>query len=716
MPVRPFLRASVAAAIVSVLLSPMTFAAETLATLRVMLHPVAAPGGKLSATALAQLEAIAGTELTLTGTTRTGAFEFSLREPKDEAASARMFGQLRQARDVLWAEPQAPRRTTRKAAAIDSAPNMANRRLLVRIKDDVALDWSVLLPRLSARIGVDLKVERQIANVWLLSVAHAQSAAKLAQMAEAIQQDADIQYADSVKRYFRQAAPNDPLYPLQWSLTSPLAGINAEVAWQLQPNANNVTIAVVDTGILPHPDLEGRVLAGYDFISDPERARDGDGRDANPRDEGDWRGDGDCGQAQDSFFHGTFIAGQIAANTNNGEGIAGLVGGAKILPVRALGKCGGTSDDVLAAIQWASGVTIAGAPLNADPAKVINLSLGGVGGCDQAIQDAINNALAQGSVVVVAAGNEVNDALDYSPANCGGVITVGAHSANGDRTSYSNYGRRIDLTAPGGDVPVEDLIVSTAYAGTTVPVATNYVLGRGTSFAAPYVTGTAALMLARDPTLTAGRVLSILAGTARDFPPSSQCRTAGFCGAGMLDAGAALSATIPGGGPPPFGTVRVVEYYRADLDHYFMTADPAEMEFVDTSLRSIFQRTGLFFHAFANQGSAPTDAQPVCRFYASANVMINSHFYSANQTECQFVASNYPGIWALESAAAFYVQVPDTNGVCATGSIPVYRFFNNRQDANHRYSNDLSVRRAMINRAWVPEGNGPNGVAFCSPI
>lgn len=716
MSVRPFHCASVAVAVVFALVSPMTFAAETIATLRVMLHPYTAPDGKLSAPALANLEAIVGTQLTLTGTTRTGAFEFTLGEPKDEASAAQMLVQLRDARAVLWAEPLAPRRATRKAASSDSAAHLPGRRLLVRVKDGVAVDWGALLPRLSARIGLDLKVERQIAHVWVLSVADPQSQAELARLAEMIQQDADIQYADSVKRVFRKGAPNDPLYSRQWSLTSLVAGINAEAAWQIQPNANNVTIAIVDTGILPHPDLEGRVLAGYDFISEAERARDDNGRDPDPRDEGDWTGNGECGGAQDSFFHGTFIAGQIAANTNNGEGIAGLVGGAKILPVRALGKCGGTFDDVLAAVQWASGFTIAGAPPNANPAKVINLSLGGLGGCDQAIQEAINDALAQGSVVVVAAGNEVDDALDYSPANCGGVITVGAHSANGDRTSYSNYGRRIDLTAPGGDVPADDLIVSTANSGTTVPVEPNYVLGRGTSFAAPYVTGTAALMLARDPTLTAGRVLSILTGTARDFPAASQCHSAGFCGSGMLDAGAALSATVPGGGPPPQGTVRVVEYYRADLDHYFITADPAEMEYVETFLRSIFQRTGLFFHAYANQSAAPASARPVCRFYASANVMINSHYYTASQTECHFVASAYPGIWMLESAAAFYVLVPDANGVCQDGTIPVHRFFNNRRDANHRYSNDLSVRRAMINRAWVPEGNGANGVVFCSAI
>ena len=158
-----------------------------------------------------------------------------------------------------------------------------------------------------------------------------------------------------------------------------MAGINAETAWTLQPSAPSVTVAVVDTGILPHPDLVGRVLPGYDFISDPGRARDGNARDPNPRDEGDWS-DGECGcQTYDSFFHGLFVAGLIAANTNNGIGIAGVADGVNILPVRVLGVCGGTFEDVLDGMLWASGVAIEGVPANTTPAKIINMSLGGFG-------------------------------------------------------------------------------------------------------------------------------------------------------------------------------------------------------------------------------------------------------------------------------------------------------------------------------------------------
>ena len=170
---------------------------------------------------------------------------------------------------------------------------------------------------------------------------------------------------------------------------------------------------MVDTGILPHPDLAGRVLPGYDFISDAVLARDGNARDPNPRDEGDWS-NGECGPySEPSFFHGLFVAGIIAANANNGIGIAGIAAGADIVPVRVLGTCGGTFEDIFAGVLWASGVNIAGVPANQNPAKIINLSLGGFGPCDQSIQEAVDDALAHGAVVVVAAGNSSLEACGF---------------------------------------------------------------------------------------------------------------------------------------------------------------------------------------------------------------------------------------------------------------------------------------------------------------
>jgi hypothetical protein len=207
-----------------------------------------------------------------------------------------------------------------------------------------------------------------------------------------------------------------------------------------------------------------------------------------------------------------------------------------------------------------------------------------------------------------------------------------------------------------------------------------------------------------------------MSGTARAFATDSGCGAlAPQCGVGLLDAGLAVRTTILSSSMAPPGTVPVIEYYRADKDHYFLTANPAEIAFVDTQLSPTFQRTGEVFFAWVDPALAPANAQPVCRFY-SPLPLIDSHFYTASSSECLFVQAHWPGTWLLENGAAFYVLLPDAAGNCQPGTLPVYRFFDNRQDTNHRYTVDLSVRRAMINREWVPEGNGPNGVGFCSPV
>ncbi len=685
--------------------------------LRLMLHPQAAPRGELSAARLARLEAIAGASLTLAGTTRTGGLEFLVADVPHEAGVASIARSLRNDRAVLWAEVvkpnAAPKRATRASAG---APG---NKLLLRLRDGVAADWSVLAPRFGERIGVPLAASRQIGDVWVLQLAQAQSPAKLTQLAALLQEDAAVQFADPVLRKFARTIPNDPMYGEQWALSDALSGIDAPSAWNIQQGSADITIAVVDTGIVPHPDLAGRILPGYDFISDAASARDGDGRDANARDEGDWIENSDCDgyAAQDSSWHGTFIAGQLAANADNGQGIAGLNWNASILPVRTLGKCGGTDEDVFEGMLWASGVATTGVPANPNPARVINMSLGGAGACAQALQEAIDDALAQGSVVVVAAGNETDDATGYAPANCSGVITVGAHNRSGERAFYSNYGRRIDLSAPSGDGGTNsDAIVSTSNDGATVPDNPGFSHGIGTSFAAPYVAGTASLMLSRNPSLTAGRVLDILQGTAREFPPGTTCRVGGLCGAGMLDAGLALASTPPGSLNPPPGTVPVFEYYDPVLDHYFITASADEIALLDSAPSGALQRTGYFFYAFADPALAPPSAHPVCRFYARPGLLIDSHYFTADAAECQFVQNRWPGVWTLEQPDAFYIEVPDATGACPDDTTPVYRFFNNRRDANHRYTIDLSVRRGMINKAWVPEGDGPRAAVFCSRI
>ena len=234
----------------------------------------------------------------------------------------------------------------------------------------------------------------------------------------------------------------------------------------------------------------------------------------------------------------------------------------------------------------------------------------------------------------------------FAPANCGGVIAVGASTRQGDRASYANYGRRVDISAPGGTgINPTGFFRSATMAGAD-RATRRYAIGIGTSFAAPYVAGVASLMLARNANLTPGQVLGILSGTARAFGPGTTCANAPVCGAGLLDAAFALQSTIAGPDTAPLGTVAVIEYYRADRDHYFMTADPAEIAFVDILFERLFQahRRGLF--AWVNPALAPANAQPVCRFY-SPLVLIDSHFYTASASECLFVQVHWPGCGCL---------------------------------------------------------------------
>lgn len=682
---------------------------KAMPTLRVMLNPAAAPRGTLPDASRDRLTALAGAPVALVGTTRTGALELAVAGPRDAAALEMMAKRMRGDRLVLWAEAGSPRTVQPKATR--AAQRDVGRRLLVRLADGA--DPAAVAPRLAQLAGVPVTIERAIGPVHVVALAQTTTVAALDAIARKLEQDPAVRYADAVRRVRPAAAPNDPLYAQQWSLTN----VGAEAAWAQGPGSPDVTVAVVDTGILPHPDLVGRLLPGYDFIGDADSARDGDARDPNPRDEGDWLDSGDCGgfPATPSFFHGLFVAGQIAANVNNGVGIAGLDPSTKILPIRVLGKCGGTFEDVLEGMLWASGVPIGGVPSNPNPAKVINLSLGGFGTCAAAIQEAVDEALAQGTVIVASAGNESDDAMNYAPGNCSGVINVGALSRGGDRAGYSNWGRRVDVSAPGGDVDDDGQILSTHYTGSSTPGEPNYERGIGTSFAAPLVSGTLSLMLARNPNLTPGQALSILQGTSRDFPTGSPCAIGGFCGTGMLDAGFAVQATIPASANPPAGTAAVVEFYDATLDHYFVTSDSFEMASLDADYLR-WRRTGHVFYAWIDPAQAPPGVfpQPVCRFYAGPAQQIDSYWFSADPVECSNVPSLSPG-WALQTSAAFWVEMPDFAGQCRAGTLPVYRFFNNRRDANQRHTVDLSVKRAMINRAWVPDGKGTNGAAFCSP-
>lgn len=351
----------------------------------------------------------------------------------------------------------------------------------------------------------------------------------------------DVEYAEEDKILKAVFTPDDSYYSQQWHYFENIGGINAPTAWN-SSTGKGVTVAVLDTGYRPHADLVANILPGYDFISDTFVSNDGDGRDNDAQDPGDWSEAGQCAAgepAYNSSWHGTHVAGTIAAVTNNSAGVAGVAFGAKILPVRVLGRCGGYTSDIADAMIWASGGTVNGVPANPNPAKVISLSLGGTGPCGATFQNAINSARSRNTSVVIAAGNSNQDAGNFSPANCQGVIAVAAVNRDGGRTFYSNFGASVDIAAPGGDtrISASNGILSTLNAGTTTPGADAYAYYQGTSMATPHVSGVAALMLSVNTSLTPDQVEATLKNTARAFP--SSCNG---CGAGIVDATAAVAA------------------------------------------------------------------------------------------------------------------------------------------------------------------------------
>ena len=325
--------------------------------------------------------------------------------------------------------------------------------------------------------------------------------------------------------------PNDTLYPQQWNLHD-AKGISTPEAWATT-QGSGVTVAVIDSGIVKHPDLDANVLPGYDFITEPSIARDGNGRDADPTDQGNWEEAGVCGadsEASESNWHGTHVAGSIAAIMNNKRGIVGVAPSTKILPVRALGMCGGYDSDIADAMIWAAGGTVEGVPANSNPAKIINLSLGGEGTCPATYSKAIAEVNKRGAILVVAAGNDGQDTSKVAPANCGGSIVVGATDQEGKRSDFSNYGKLVDVSAPGSG------IMSTVDLGTTVSTGAGYTEYDGTSMAAPQVAGVIALMKSVDPSLTAERAKQILKQSSKPLTCDVNA-----CGSGIVNAASALA-------------------------------------------------------------------------------------------------------------------------------------------------------------------------------
>lgn len=436
--------------------------------------------------------------------------------------------------------------------------------------------------QLSQIAGVSLTYFRPMsgeAEVWRLP--EAMSLAELEKISADLTALNEVIYAepDRIKQIVGERpriltdlslTPNDPGYTDQWHYSGTY-GIKAPNAWNVTTGSANTVVAVIDTGIIfNHADLVGRTVAGYDFISDAFIGNDGNGRDNNPADPGDWITANECGfphSAQSSSWHGSHVAGTIGAATNNGTGVAGINWKAKILPVRVLGKCGGFTSDIVDGMRWAAGLSVTGVPNNANPAKVLNLSLGGSGACSATEQNAINAIVNAGTTIVIAAGNENQNASNASPGNCNNVITVAATNRNGNRAFYSNFGSVVEISAPGGDTSsfASDGILSTLDSGATGPMNDNaYAYYQGTSMAAPHVAGVVSLVLAVYPNLTPAQMTQHLQTTVTAFPSGSSCNTS-ICGAGIVNAHLAVTQQIfvpdefiylpfvakPGSAPPP---------------------------------------------------------------------------------------------------------------------------------------------------------------------
>ncbi len=408
------------------------------------------------------------------------------------------------------------------------------------------------LQRVSRETGFEVKHARTLATgAQLVEVIRGkvkQAAQGPVESAQAVMvsfaKNPGVAYVEPDRRMTAVLSPNDTNYASQWDLFESVGGQNQPSAWDISTGAG-IRVAVIDTGITPHSDLSGQTVGGYDFISSSTEARDGNGRDSNPNDEGDWFNSTECGTgyASNSSWHGTHVAGTVAALTNNAKGVAGVAFGSKIVPVRVLGRCGGSTSDIVDAIVWSSGGSVSGVPANANPARVINMSLGGSGSCGS-FQAAINTARNNGTVVVVAAGNSNANVSGFSPANCSGIISVAATDRQGNRASYSNYGTGITVSAPGGETATTtNGILSTLNNGTTTQGAEGYAYYQGTSMAAPHVAGLAAQVLALNSSLSPDQVRNFITGNARALPGTCS----GGCGAGIINALATLQA-VGGGG------------------------------------------------------------------------------------------------------------------------------------------------------------------------
>lgn len=445
------------------------------------------------------------------------------------------------------------------AAQSTRAASASTSRLIVKLRDGGSLAAQSAAATGVARFATDAAVagvaltpvREMTMGAHVMALARPHSRAEVEAVVARLARHPDVEFVEPDFRRHAYRTANDSFVWAQQYLGSVVGGINAFAAWDVTTGTSGVIVAVVDTGYVSHADLAGRVLPGYDFISDLKISNDGNGRDADASDPGDWVDAADLSnpefsdcEVSDSSWHGTSVAGVIAANSDNTMWLAGINWAAKILPVRVLGKCGGWDSDIIDGVAWAAGLAVPGVPANPFPAQVINLSLGGPGTCLPAYRDVFRAALARGitRAIVAAAGNQGADVADSVPASCSDVIAVAATTRAGSLASYSDFGAGVALSAPGGSAAdAGDGIALLFNHGKTVPDIDAWAEGAGTSYSAPMVSAVASLMLGIAPNLGAAQLRSMLTSTATPFPPGSDCDTV-RCGAGIVNAQAAVVA------------------------------------------------------------------------------------------------------------------------------------------------------------------------------
>ncbi len=503
------------------------------------------------------------------------------------------------------------------------------RQMIVKLRNPKAIELvqplgAERVAALSAAAGVRMAAFRPMSgNASVLRLERPMTLAEANAVAARLANDPNVEYASPDLPVRAYQVPQDAGYTTRlWHYYPPTrdftennktvpatGGANLEGAWAVTRGTSTVVVAVIDTGVVStHPELAGKLLQGYDFVSSDVGAtaneplpanfvaNDNNGRDADPEDPGDWISPQDtqnypdfCGtETADSSWHGTHMAGTIVGVWNNGIGnppppgtsTAGIAPDARILPLRALGKCGGSSSDVIDAMRFAVGIPVQGAGgglvVNGTPAQIINLSLGGQGGaCSTAYQQAVNDVTAAGALVIAAAGNDGIVGVSQ-PGNCSGVLAVAGHAINGDNADYSNVGAEVGISAPGGGTPTQlsSAIVSGdsgyftwgpvlfgATTQTSFGAPPNQALSgpavggfTGTSSATAHVSGVAALLKSAVPSATPAQLRAFITSTARPHPTGGYCSPgqpgAGLCGAGLLDATAAMNMAVP---PPPSG-------------------------------------------------------------------------------------------------------------------------------------------------------------------